>query len=234
MSPASPQRSASSPKCAAYARIAASTASMCFRSDSLAVYSCCSARASSREGSLASFVIASICMGHLRSLSLRESSGAYFPFTVPAIRSLRSLDLDAPVTFFVGENGSGKSTLREGIALAAKLPTIGSAEAARDETLEAQRSLARALKLTWNQRAARGFFLRAEDFFGYAKELSKLRAELLGRAAEIETEYADRSAYARGLALGPTLGSVADLDRRYGSNLDENSHGQSFLKVFQA
>lgn len=169
-------------------------------------------------------------MGHLRSLSLRESNGAHFPFTVPAIRSLRSLDLDAPVTFFVGENGSGKSTLLEGIALAAKLPTIGSADAARDETLEAQRALAKALKLTWNQRAARGFFLRAEDFFGYAKELSKL----LGRAAEIETEYADRSAYARGLALGPTLGSVADLDRRYGSNLDENSHGQSFLKVFQA
>lgn len=173
-------------------------------------------------------------MAHLRSLSLGEDNGAQFPFTVPAIRSLRTLVLDAPVTFFVGENGSGKSTLLEGIALAAKLPTIGSADAGSDETLEAQRSLARALRLTWNHRAVRGFFLRAEDFFGYAKELSRLRAELLGRAAEIETEYADRSAWAKGLALGPTLGSVADMDRRYGSNLDENSHGQSFLKVFQA
>ena len=173
-------------------------------------------------------------MGHLRSLSLREGNGARFPFTVPAIRSLRTLDLDAPVTFFVGENGSGKSTLLEGIAIAAKLPTIGSAESAKDETLDAQRALAKALKLTWNRRAVRGFFLRAEDFFGYAKQLSRTRAELLRRAAEIETEYAGRSAYAKGLALGPMLGSVAEMDRRYGANLDENSHGQSFLKVFQA
>src|SRR5712671_4011297 len=50
MRPASPQRSGSSPKCSAYARIAASTASMCFRSDSLAVYSCINARVVEREG----------------------------------------------------------------------------------------------------------------------------------------------------------------------------------------
>lgn len=76
--------------------------------------------------------------------------------------------------------------------------------------------------------------LRAEDFFGYAKQLSRTREALLGRAAEIEAEYTDRSAYAKGLALGPVLGSVADTDRRYGTNLDEHSHGQGFLKVFQA
>jgi predicted ATPase len=61
-----------------------------------------------------------------------------------------------------------------------------------------------------------------------------LRSDLLTRAAEIETEYVNRSTYAKQLALGPTLGSVADMDRRYGANLDENSHGQSFLKLFQA
>jgi predicted ATPase len=141
-------------------------------------------------------------------------SGEGFPFSVPAIRSLGELSLDAPVTFFVGENGSGKSTLLEGVALSANLPTVGSTESARDETLAAQRTLAKALKLTWNRRATRGFFLRAEDFFGYARQLSRLRAELLSRAAEIETEYADRSDYAKSLALGPALGSVADMDRR--------------------
>ncbi len=39
-----------------------------------------------------------------------------YPFTVPAIRGLESLDFENPVTFFVGENGSGKSTLLEAIA----------------------------------------------------------------------------------------------------------------------
>src|SRR5439155_16997811 len=63
---------------------------------------------------------------HLTSVT-RKPSGAEidetFPFSVPAIRSLGCLDLDAAVTFFVGENGSGKSTLLEGIAAAAGLPT---------------------------------------------------------------------------------------------------------------
>src|ERR1019366_5137661 len=51
MSPATPQRSTSSLKCAAYARIAPSTASMCLRSESPAVHSCIRARAASRAGS---------------------------------------------------------------------------------------------------------------------------------------------------------------------------------------
>lgn len=172
-------------------------------------------------------------MGHLRSLTKRES-GSGFPFDVPVIRALETLDLDAAVCFFVGENGSGKSTLLEGIALAARLPTIGSADLASDATLVAQRALANALRLSWRRKAARGFFLRAEDFFGYVKRLSQLRSELVERAAEIERDYVDRSPLARQLALGPALGSVADLDRRYGTNLDEHSHGQSFLKLFQA
>jgi predicted ATPase len=157
-----------------------------------------------------------------------------FPFTVPAIRTLPVLDLSAPVTFFVGENGSGKSTLLEGIAAAAGLASIGSEDVARDATLAAQRRLARALRLSWAQHTTRGFFLRAEDFFGYTKRLARDRAELIQHLEEIEVEYAGRSAYAKGLAAGPLRASLADMEQRYGTYLDANSHGQSFLKVFQA
>jgi len=174
-------------------------------------------------------------MPHLRSVALRAiepAASGRFPFTVPIIRTLESLDLDAPVTFLVGENGSGKSTLLEAIAGAAGLPTVGSESLERDETLAAQRELARALKLTWNRRARRGFFLRAEDFFGFAKSVSKLRADLQRRIQEIDEEFVTSSAYAKRLAKGPAVGSLADLERRYGVDLDANSHGQSFLKVF--
>ncbi|HET9775998.1 MAG TPA: AAA family ATPase, partial [Gemmatimonadaceae bacterium] len=87
-------------------------------------------------------------MPHLRSIELREiPEGAEkaFPFSVPIIRALGRLDLDQQVTFLVGENGSGKSTLLEAIAAAAKLPTVGSQSIDRDETLAAQRLLARSL-----------------------------------------------------------------------------------------
>jgi len=176
-------------------------------------------------------------MAHLRSIELsevREGAKERFPFSVPIIRQLERLNFDQPITFLVGENGSGKSTLLEGIAAAVNLPTIGSQSLERDETLGAQRELARSLSLVWNRRVRRGFFLRAEDFFGFTKELSKLRAELLTRLQELDGEYANRSAWSKGLASGPTAASLADMERRYGVNLDENSHGQSFLKLFQS
>ena len=172
-------------------------------------------------------------MAHLRSVRLGKS-GNGFPFTVPAIRSLGELSFDTPVTFFVGENGTGKSTLLEGIALAAGLPTVGSADASRDATLASQRALSKALKLTWNVKARRGFFLRAEDFFGFTKRLAQDRAELKTRLAELDEEYKDRSAYAKGLASGPAAASLHAMEERYGADLDANSHGQSFLKLFQS
>lgn len=174
-------------------------------------------------------------MVHLRSVAKAKATAEQaerFPFSVPVVRELETLRVDAAVTFLVGENGSGKSTILEGIAAAAGLPTIGAVGVGDDETLGAQRALGRALKLTWRQRTRRGFFLRAEDFFGFTKALSKMRAELQARLAEIEIEYQDRSAYAKGFAQLPMRTSLADMERRYGVDLDANSHGQSFLRLF--
>jgi predicted ATPase len=157
-----------------------------------------------------------------------------FPFDVPVVRSLETLEMSPGVTFFVGENGSGKSTLLEAIALAAELPTAGSDETRDDTTLGAQRSLAKHITLSWTSRSKRGFFLRAEDFFGYAKRLSRMKAEMRERIAEVERDYEGRSDFAKGLAMGPALASLGAIDGQYGGDLDGRSHGQSFLTLFQA
>jgi predicted ATPase len=176
-------------------------------------------------------------MIHLRSVAPKGAPPAgeegRFPFSVPAVRSLGQLEFTSPVTFFVGENGSGKSTLLEGIAAAAGLPTVGSMELRDDATLAAQHQLGRAFRLAWGKRTHRGFFLRAEDFFGFTKSLTKLRAELQQRLADIDVEFEGRTAYAKGLAAGPAAASLTDMTRRYGVDLDANSHGQSFLRLFQ-
>ncbi|HEX2780332.1 MAG TPA: AAA family ATPase, partial [Gemmatimonadaceae bacterium] len=140
----------------------------------------------------------------------------------------------APVTFFVGENGSGKSTLLEAIAIAARLPTVGSTQPEHDRTLDAQRRLAHALALVWRRRTHRGFFLRAEDFFGFAKSLAELRADMQRQLAGIAEEYRERSSYARGLAELPMRRSLAEMEARYGIDLDANSHGESFLRLFRS
>src|SRR5215475_9109736 len=174
---------------------------------------------------------------HLRSVELRripDAAADRFPYTVPVIRTLPPLRVDRSVTFLVGENGSGKSTLLEGLAVAANLPTIGSVAANKDETLKSQWFLGKSLKLTWDRRAFRGFFLRAEDFFGFTKALSRERAELLARLSEIDVQFADRSDKAKGLAKLPVASALGDMERRYGVDLDANSHGQSFLKLFQS
>jgi predicted ATPase len=176
--------------------------------------------------------------GFLRSVALKHAACAgnsfAFPFSVPAIRDLPCLDLSSPVSFFVGANGSGKSTLLEGVAAAANLPTVGSHEVTRDTSLAAQRKLGRALRLTWSRRTHKGFFLRAEDFFGFTRRLAEMRTELNQRLDEIDVEYHDRSNYAKTLAEGPLRGSLDEIERRYGVDLDAQSHGESFLALFQS
>jgi hypothetical protein len=64
----------------------------------------------------------------LREVVRKGVEGDRFPFSVPVIRTLERLAFSTPVTYFVCENGSGKSTLLEGIAAAARLPTVGELE----------------------------------------------------------------------------------------------------------
>jgi predicted ATPase len=175
---------------------------------------------------------------HLRSISLQLDPGELppgYPFSVPAIGALagQTLSMDAPVTFLVGENGSGKSTLLEAIAAAAKSITVGSTAAASDPSLRAAQRLARELRLTWSKRTHRGFYMRAEDFFGYARAMEQARDEF---AAEIESLNRDESLSdkARGLAMMPHAGQLAALRQSYGDGLDARSHGEAFLALFQA
>ncbi len=173
-------------------------------------------------------------MIHLRALSLSASQQDGYPFSVPAVRSTRELRFGTSVTFLVGENGSGKSTLLEALAVKCRMPAVGSEDIADDDTLRHARTLAKAMKLAWTHRALRGFFLRAEDFFGFTKRLAMERAQFKQRLAEIEDEYRDRSDHAKTLAMGPIRGSLTAMQRSYGQDLDANSHGESFLKLFQA
>ncbi len=157
-----------------------------------------------------------------------------FPFSIPALNGLDHLPLERPVTIFAGENGSGKSTLLEAMAIASRLPTVGAADAHEDETLLGPRALARELRLAWRRRTHRGFFLRAEDFFGFHHRVESLRREMEERLDQVDKEYEGRSTLARTLARGPAAGSLAALKEQYGESLDAQSHGESFLELFRS
>ncbi|HEX8552605.1 MAG TPA: AAA family ATPase [Abditibacteriaceae bacterium] len=174
-------------------------------------------------------------MVHLKSLARKGRAGNDFPFDVPAIYELQSLQFTAGVTFFAGENGSGKSTLLEAIAAATNSIAVGAADIENDETLSAARTLADDLRLGWNKRGVRGFFFRAEDFFAFAQRMHAMRIDFRSRAAHYAEELKARPVD-EGLrrAYGSMLRQQRAIEERYGENLDARSHGEGFLHLFQS
>ena len=173
----------------------------------------------------------------LKSIEIRDWSAqdaAEFPFSLDVLASLHELAFTAPVTFFVGENGSGKSTVLEALACAADSITVGSESVRTDKTLAPLRRLSQYFRLAWQKRTHRGFFHRAEDFFGYAKKMRLTQEELREDLRNVDQEYEGRSKLAADLARIPYARELGDMQRRYDAGLDSHSHGESFLALFQS
>ena len=131
-----------------------------------------------------------------------------YPFNIPAIRSLETLELHPKVTFLVGENGSGKSTLSEAIAVAAGFNAEGGSKNFSFATRRSESELHSVMRLVRGVRRPKtGYFLRAESYFNVATEIERLDAEP-GMDPPIGPSYGPRS-------------------------LHEQSHGESFLALVQ-
>lgn len=128
-----------------------------------------------------------------------------YPFSVPAIQKLRTLELHPKVTFFVGENGTGKSTLLEAIAEKLGFRFSGGSRVESAFKHEYDSPLTPNLRLNRaSNRPMDGFFLRAESFNNWATELDELEAT-------------------------PHCGGV--LMSYGGKSLHAQSHGESFLNL---
>ncbi|MDO9084622.1 MAG: AAA family ATPase [Anaerolineaceae bacterium] len=174
-------------------------------------------------------------MIHLRSLQVKnlDNSPKSYPFNLPLIQELPGITFTAPVTFFVGENGSGKSTLIETIAAAVGSIVVGSENIQQDITMKPAKHLANYLQLVWNKRTHKGFFLRAEDFFGYAKKMGQIRAEMQTDLEEVQNQTRNRSLLAQNLAKTPFQRELNEMKQGKTDSLDHISHGESFLHLFQ-
>jgi predicted ATPase len=143
---------------------------------------------------------------------LREKVEAFdrYPFSIPAVKHLDSLNLDAKVTFLMGENGSGKSTLIEAIAVAAGFNAEGGTQNFSFATRRSESELHRVLRLVRGvRRPATGFFLRAESYFNVATNIEEM----------------DSDPWANALRGPPVIDSFG------GTSLHEQSHGESFMAL---
>lgn len=105
----------------------------------------------------------------------RVPSFAKYPYSLPAVRNLETLELHPKVTYLIGENGSGKSTLIEAIAVAAGFNAEGGSKNFNFATRRTESSLHEALQCKRGVRREKdGFFLRAESLYNVASEIEKL------------------------------------------------------------
>lgn len=172
---------------------------------------------------------------YLKSVEyIKPNKANKYPFNIELFANFNSLELKTPVTIFVGENGTGKSTLLEGIAAAVGSITIGEESIDYDKSFKSARDLSQSLKLIWNIKTKKGFFLRAEDFLSYAKSITQMKSELEEDLREIDNTYIGRSEYSKSLAKIPYTSSLFELKNKYGEGLETRSHGESFLDLFNS
>jgi len=146
-------------------------------------------------------------MPFLSHISISSLGNSYLQ-NISSLNKGLNLTLKSNVTFFVGENGSGKSTLLEGIAEQCGFNLRGGNRnhnlntGYRFEGYESE--LTRHVHLGWTPRRINdGFFMRAESFYNFASYIDELARN-------------DRRI----------------LDAYGGKSLHQQSHGESFLALF--
>jgi len=116
--------------------------------------------------------------GFLRGITLvreRVEDPNVYPYNIPALRSLDTLEFHPRVTFLVGENGSGKSTILEAAALLIGFNAEGGTKNFGFATQRSESDLYQAMRPVRSARRERhGFFLRAESAFNVATYIDDL------------------------------------------------------------
>ena len=129
--------------------------------------------------------------------------GAGFPFDVPAVDAIETLDLGTPITLLAGDNGAGKSTVVEAIAEAMGFAAEGGELERSGELPPVPRAVLDGglVPHLTHTKPHNGYFLRAESFFNVASFVDS------------------------GGIFAPDLSLYGDVP------LHEQSHGQSFLAL---
>ncbi len=167
----------------------------------------------------------------VRLRNFPEDEQDQFPWNLPLIKEFEELEFEQNISFFVGENGSGKSTILEAIAAYTEVPLAGSFRLEEDESLAAANSLANYLSIRFAEKTHHGFFVRAEDFIGFARNIKK---EIQALDKEIEEVKATFTGGDINLTLGTIKGERDDFIKRYSRDLEAMSHGEGFLKFFMS
>ena len=100
-----------------------------------------------------------------------------YPFDLPVLGSCGPIELDRPVTFFVGENGSGKSTLLRAIARACGIHIWEDGDKARVSRNAHEERLHLYLDIQWRDGPVPGSFFSADRFRAFSQSVDEWAIE---------------------------------------------------------
>ncbi|ACD94164.1 AAA family ATPase [Trichlorobacter lovleyi] len=142
---------------------------------------------------------------YLKAISLKEdmiTDWDKYPFNIPAIRNINTLQFHSGVTFFVGENGAGKSTLIESIALAMGFSSEGGTRNFNLATADTISTLHRYLKTIRSFATPKDYyFLRAESFYNVATYMDQVGGITSGYGDKLLHERSHGEAFMAALTL---------------------------------
>ncbi|MGP4072119.1 AAA family ATPase [Piscibacillus sp. B03] len=151
-----------------------------------------------------------------------------FPFNLSLFIEFENINFHSPITLIVGENGTGKSTLLELIAYHAELIQINGEHMDLDDRFNSVKELTPYFKLIWNYKNKSGFFFQAESLTSFMDDIKHRREDLERDYNEIKRRDPNS------LEILPYARNLHDLKQLYGDGLETQSHGESFLSLFQA
>lgn len=168
-------------------------------------------------------------LAKIRLRNYPEDQSETYPWNLPLIRQLEEIEFTKNISFFVGENGSGKSTILEAIAAYTRVPLAGSYRLEEDESLAAANALANYLSIRYEDKVQHGFFVRAEDFIGFSRNIKNQIRDLDREIEEVKNGFIGGDL---DLALGPLIKEKNNFINRYSADMEAMSHGEGFLKFF--
>ena len=168
-------------------------------------------------------------VSNLKFRNFPEDDTDSFPWTLPIVKNFEELQFDKPISFFVGENGSGKSTFLEAIAAYTEVPLAGSLRLEDDVSLDAASRLGRYFYMKYAEKTRHGFFIRAEDFIGFSRNIKNQIKALDDEIKEVKENFDGGDI---NLTIGAIEGEKQAFIKRYTKDLEAMSHGEGFMKFF--
>jgi predicted ATPase len=113
---------------------------------------------------------------HLNKVTLNPEkypTREHYPFNLDLFQKTKTIMVDAPVTFFVGENGSGKSTLLEAMTRKCGIYIWQGDQRPRYKASPYEKKLFTTIDIEWNNGRVPGSFFGSQIFNNFARILDE-------------------------------------------------------------